>query len=184
MKRKIIGIIIITTIIASTATSMALAGNENALNKAGGVIWDFIHANRDRIEELETNCELLEEKCLEYETHMEELEDRIEELEGSSSGASGLGEPDYDSGWVSMPRTKSFEHGLGTTELFVYVIGKGGSISGIHQWGYGGITDLGLQKGLYWRTSSSNHVTLYRYRSDSAWNQVRVLIWKIPIPEP
>ena len=174
MKTKILGTIIVAALIASTATSTAFAGKENALTKASGVIWEFVRGNRERIE-------ALEEKCEEYETQMTELEARLEELEQQQPGTSGLGEPDFDSDWIKISTGyTNINHNLGTSDLLVYVIGRGGSF-GTHQWSYGGrwspFHDGHL--GLYWSTSP-DRIKLYRYPNDQNWEEVRVVIWRLP----
>jgi hypothetical protein len=78
--------------------------------------------------------------------------------------------PAYDSGWVPMPAVpeQTFVHGLGTTEVFVYVIGRDPEVS-IHQLLYGDY--------LRWYLTD-NEITVDRDYGQ-LWEEVRIQIWKI-----
>lgn len=102
----------------------------------------------------------------------------------------GLGPPDYDSGWRSIPVGQELylTHNLNTTELFVYFIGRqvwdGNDV--MHQHCFGGDT-VHLEpseRGAFWNAPTNKTIQLYRGGSDTSdffhWDYVRVLIWKIP----
>jgi len=73
-------------------------------------------------------------------TTISELQSRVEILEDQSLPEGFVNAPAYDSGWVStigktMPMI--FEHGLGTTNVLVYVVAKTSDWTGIHQRRFG-----------------------------------------------
>ena len=82
--------------------------------------------------------------------------------------------PAYDSGWVKMPTSPeiTFEHRLGTTEVFVYVIGRNPT-QNVHQIRYGDF--------LYWYNLTDTEITVDRM-SEPWWEEVRIQIWKISQP--
>jgi hypothetical protein len=91
-----------------------------------------------------------------------------------SSIPSSLGSPDYDSDWRPTNRgyTTIIEHGLGTSDLFIYVVGNSQVYpDAIHHRYYG--------QGLKWKATST-HIWLEREASDTNWDKVRVYIWIIP----
>jgi len=88
MKRKIIGIILITIIVASTRIALSSAGGDcDPLDE----IWVYIRNNRERIKDLE-------ERCVSYEMTIAELETRIDELELLPPGTQGPPGPEGDQG--------------------------------------------------------------------------------------
>jgi len=109
--------------------------------------------------------------------------------------------PEYDSGWVQINRSQTitFTHNLGTTEVFVYVVGRcvtinpmsGQSIDrGMHQTNYGGgIWDFAeparWQTGLCWYNLNNATIAVCRMGADdlsiqpAEWTYVRIMIWKI-----
>lgn len=101
------------------------------------------------------------------------------------------GAPDYDSGWVSMPdRFLSLTHNLGTKELFVYFIGRN-SLGVIHQFSYGEDWFYDYQTSMEWKQTgatwdinSDNEILVTRSWDDANWDEVRVLLWKLPEPTP
>ena len=96
--------------------------------------------------------------------------------------------PDYDSGWVELGYGWIyFEHSLGTTNIFVYVLGSDeGPEVDSHQIYYGvnSITISGVktENGLLWSTDGT-YVKLMRAPDDEYWNYARILIWELP-PRP
>jgi hypothetical protein len=84
-----------------------------------------------------------------------------------------LPSPAYDSGWtlISGSVWHNFTHGLNTTELVVYMLGKDqqGDIYQIGQYG----------SSEYWRIASSNEILAMR-DPNAAVFLVRVFAWKIP----
>ena len=99
---------------------------------------------------------------------------------GPQGPPGGLMNPDYDSGW--REHASVLDHYLGTTDIFVYVIGKmqNGQVHqmryGLDTWFYDGRNNI---EGIYWYSDIN---TLYIDAQGGAWNQVRVLIWKLPPP--
>jgi len=100
--------------------------------------------------------------------------------------STGLGAPNYDSGWVALNIYHNFfTHNLGTTNAFVYIQGKyyDGTI---HQVYYGGeyIGDIpyGERLGVWWSVFTTTSLLIYREPNDTDWYYARVMIWKIPEP--
>ena len=107
-------------------------------------------------------------------------------------GPVGILNPDYDSGWVTTDGriVVEFNHNLGTSDIFVYVLakwyrdwpGSGGPM--VHQFYYGGDSygDPEQTQGFYWDCYTENpnmiQVSQYGGRAD----ELRVLIWKLPEP--
>ncbi len=104
--------------------------------------------------------------------------------------------PAFDSGWVDNWTANggtgldliNITHGLNTTDVFVYVIGKWeeGNDTYIHQFAYGGLAG-GIISGLgvFW-VLTENEIWVFRF-PDSAtdlfpWVEVRIMIWQIPEP--
>lgn len=116
----------------------------------------------------------------------------VQGLQGETGppGPAGILSPDYDSGWelVDGRIVVEFEHNLGTSDVFVYVLakwyrdweGSGGPM--VHQFFYGGDTylDTGQTQGFYWDCYTENpnmiQVSQYGGRAD----ELRVLIWRLP----
>ena len=99
-------------------------------------------------------------------------------------GPPGLLSPDYNSGWSTMnpSSTVSFPHNLQTTDLFVYVIGRNSEMW-THQYYYGGDenSNPGTEyQGIKWYAFDANTIILSRSGTDSYYEQVRVLAWKLP----
>lgn len=101
-----------------------------------------------------------------------------------ATGPPGFGTPDYDSGWSNIAAGEQLTlfHDLGTTEVYVYVIGK--TEAGlIHQLDYGWIHGGGVEYnkfGLAWYGLDTEVIKAWRAAQDENWVQVRVMIWKIP----
>jgi hypothetical protein len=92
--------------------------------------------------------------------------------------------PDYDSGWISTGTgSNTITHNLGTTDIFVYVIGKWGDKVNQYHFGqdiYFDAEDYVYESGLYWETTGINTISLRRGPTDIDWASARVLIWKLP----
>jgi len=150
--------------------------------------------------ELLRRIELLEANMTEMKTTIIELNATIVYLNDTR----GLGPPDYDSGWFSIAAGTSvcLTHNLGTTDLLVYVIGKNAE-GNIHLFGYGGDAFGSLidnpprpecHQGLYWRGLTTTRIYIDRLlqdqsgagsgapRGDVAWDNARVMLWKIQEP--
>jgi len=107
-------------------------------------------------------------------------------------GPAGILNPDYDSGWAATNGriVVEFNHSLGTSDIFVYVLSKwyrdwpdsGGPM--VHQFYYGGDSygDPQQTQGFNWDCYTENpnmiQVSQYGGRAD----ELRVLIWRLPEP--
>jgi hypothetical protein len=104
----------------------------------------------------------------------------------------GLGAPDYDSGWRDLPLIGGLHltHNLNTTDVVVYLIGKyySNDIAVVHQWDYGGSSSTGDVEGhgAFWTELCNTTIAIYRGRTDTSnhirWEYARVMIWKVPQP--
>ena len=85
--------------------------------------------------------------------------------------------PAYDSGWVNASYSPwmVFEHGLNTTELFVYIV-RNDSNWGINQ-------HYGIHY-VDWLLLSENEIIVVvdDYTIEPKYDYIRVMIWKIPEP--
>jgi hypothetical protein len=109
---------------------------------------------------------------------------------GPQGPPGGLGAPDYDSGWFphASIRPLDITHNLGTKDVFVYMFGKN-SNSETHQFRYGAdhvLEDTGWEEstilrgyGAWWNTKDENTLRVFREESDTWWEEIRVLIWRI-----
>jgi len=92
--------------------------------------------------------------------------------------------PDFDTGWENFTRgqERSFQHWLNSTDLLVYMMGRiPGASPYIHSMFFGSVHDYGW-KGCFWHDLSSAEISVTRNPSDDYWEQVRIMIWKIPQP--
>jgi hypothetical protein len=110
--------------------------------------------------------------------------------------STGLGAPDYDSGWVSIGagQTRQFVHNLGSLELLVYVVGQTYETysyvdSPLCQILYGGNNFIypggeEYHNGFWWYAVNENRIDVRNFGVQCAGNphHVRVIIWKIPQP--
>ena len=106
------------------------------------------------------------------------------------------GSPSYDSGWVAMKRgeARTLVHNLGgNRDDYVVILDyKANNGNGINQRYYGG-KDFGTHPppgasvhdrvGAYWRSLSTNSITIYRRGEDIYADWVRVRIWVDPHPD-
>lgn len=98
--------------------------------------------------------------------------------------ATKLGKPDYDSDWISINKgdTATLYHNLTTTNVLVYIVGKYSDYSTpyIHQKDYGS-TVSGLNRyGAVWHDLTETSIKVDRESTDSNWQYIRVMIWKVP----
>ena len=104
-------------------------------------------------------------------------------------GPTGILNPDYDSGWTALSGriVVQFNHNLGTSDVFVYVLakwyrnwtGSGGPM--VHQFYYGG-DSYGTPEqtqGFYWDSYTQNP-NMIRVSCWERTDEIRVLIWKLP----
>jgi hypothetical protein len=128
---------------------------------------------------LTTRITTLEATVAQQQSTMANLETELAVLNTTK-----LGKPDYDSGWTAIAQgtNKHFNHGLGTTDILVYVIGKNGG-SGINQLFYGlDYNSYDAVQGLCWWNLDTNGIDVIRGINDATYAQVRVMLWKIPQP--
>jgi hypothetical protein len=95
-------------------------------------------------------------------------------------GPRGFGTPDYDSGWTNIQagQTLTFTHSLGTTDVYVYLVGK--DAAGLmHQLDYGWDTAGVLHYGAAWLGLDATSIKVNRAGNDGNWIQVRVMMWII-----
>jgi len=137
----------------------------------------------------ETRINTLNATLVEQQSRIADLETQLIIL-----NATKLGKPDYDSGWVTVNAGNylTLTHNLNTTEVFVYVVGRLGPpddhiIHQLHYGGYGyylydgtGHVYASRYEGLKWTGLTNTTIGLVRSSGDTDWQQVRVLIWKIP----
>jgi hypothetical protein len=105
-------------------------------------------------------------------------------------GPAGLGDPDYDSCWVPINPGQTKTLILGDKyelSAFVYVLGKYGDASAdepevIHQIFLGGECNGDESAGITWSISDNDIITVSRLPDDTAWEKVRVMVWKLPKP--
>lgn len=105
------------------------------------------------------------------------LESRVETLEEQPLPQGFVTAPAYDSGWINVTKGTSIdlEHGLGTTELFVYVLQK---------YPIGLINQIGVNEpgehGVQWWSYSTVLRLIRGVSTTDASDSIRVMIWKIP----
>jgi len=115
-----------------------------------------------------------------------QLQQRTNELETQLIilNATKLGTPGYDSGWVYSPSGQDwhhvFTHDLDTTNVLVYLIGLDSETGSIHQHWYGGQNSGAWWGGVWWSDLTTTTITVWKYRDDTEWDYVRVIMWKIP----
>jgi len=126
-----------------------------------------------RITALETEVAQLKENML--------TESKVVDLiEASAQTAKA----DYDSGWIDPPPLTEpyfIEHNLGTIEYTVYIWGAywSGNVWVYHQHD---LSDTLARTGLVWESSEGgeNMLKITRHPNDQHWEQIRILIYKIP----
>jgi len=140
-------------------------------------LWDAISDIADRVTVLEGITLPVDELW----DAINGLVPRVTALESSSP----FSHPDYDSGWVSITLGYTdLYHYLGTTDVYVYILGRNGAYT--HQIAYGSDwvrnSDTSLSSyGVYWKCYP-NRLQITRWMDDIEWQEVRVLIWKLPAP--
>jgi len=105
--------------------------------------------------------------------------------EQGPQGPPGFGAPNYDSGWmVFEPRIQLLDHGLGTMELIVYMVGKVEVATepfyAVHQTHLGSEHDGDDTLGAGWVLVDENSILVSRGGEDTMWEDFRVYIWVIP----
>ena len=135
----------------------------------------------DSVFALGTQMFFMQEDLVNAYARITQLEQRVDEFSALIAylnetvallNSTTLGAPDYDSGWVSIPgySVTRFTHGLGTTNVCVYVARND--------------TTYGINDGQHeinWSHLSNNDVWITsRYLNGT--HEIRVMIWKIPQP--
>lgn len=97
-----------------------------------------------------------------------------------------MSKPAFDSNWTYIAQDQEivFDHGLNTTQVFVYMIGKTNQSASpyIHQIDYGGEINFGYVTGVQWYDLTNMSIRVHRGILDTNWDQVRIYMWKIPEP--
>ena len=168
MKKQLL--VILSVAVASFLIGTMFSTNYLASGKPPSV-WDAIN-------ELQAKVNSLTNTVTEQQTQISELQTQVDIL-----NATKLGTPDYDSGWtpIAQGELTTFVHGLGTTEVIVYAIGRQVGYNNqydIHQRDYGGNLDAGV----YWNWLTENSIEVVRKSNDGTWSEVRVMLWKIAEP--
>lgn len=132
---------------------------------------------------------------------MSSLEEQLSQLEASAAEpVIGFNTPDYDSGWIEIEPDSyvNLNHNLGTTNLFVYLVGgyKANEYD-THQIAIGGdvyyipfydaadsLRFLERHDGIFWRTNGVNTIRVSRLSENINynWPRFRVLLWMLPEP--
>ncbi len=99
-----------------------------------------------------------------------------------------MSKPAYDSGWTNISQGDhvQFSHLLNTTNVLVYMLGRTNKSASpyIHQIDYGGELNVFLEAGAWWQDLTEASISVYRRPDDTNWDQVRICMWKIPVPDP
>jgi len=190
--------IILTAIIVVSIMigSFVIAAPPTNGNSALSDLWNRIFGIEEDVEDLQNQLFLM--------AMIDDLEDRIEDLEDDSGtgtqgppgptgptgpagpeGTNWLQNPEYDSGWVSAGTGSTIiPHLLGTQELFVYILGRYDSLTHQVRFGTDKFEFEGDFKewGMSWQTIDDDTLNIYVQLDEYAWEEVRVLIWKLPPP--
>lgn len=127
---------------------------------------------------------------------VQDLQSQIDEIEltpgptgpigpqGPQGPPGGFDAPDYDSGWISIAAGDGVEvrHELGTSNVFVYLVGRITPGGALHQYGYGEdrYVDSGIKnKGVYWFSLTTFNIWIVRGAQDTFWEQFRLRLWII-----
>ena len=81
----------------------------------------------------------------------------------NQEGSGFVNAPAFDSGWVApIINGETFiEHGLGTTEVLVFITGNDTELNSIHQFRYGGdLTRAPHYIGVAWFNMNNTHISL------------------------
>ena len=95
-----------------------------------------------------------------------------------------MSKPAYDSGWqyIAQDAYITLDHKLNTTDALVYMIGRVNQSASpyINQIDYGGEINYNWHTGAYWYDLTSTSIRIHRRVDDTNWDQVRIMMWKIP----
>lgn len=150
---------------------------------------DFISDLFARVDALEVENEEQENYIRSTREYAMSHSHKFSDLTGEPVSPVGiLNEPAFDSGWLSIEvgEIMDIEHGLGTTEILVYMVGRN-RLNHVHQKDYGSDDwrisngDL-MRNGASWAAREENFIEVHRLQEDGLWEEVRVLIWKLPPP--
>jgi hypothetical protein len=188
MEKKTRNLVILATIIIASLLlgSMIIPAQPGGGDSLFDELLERLMGVEDEVEELSDDVLVLE-TSLDLLDRIHELELRIAVLETSDCEESnGFSEPGYDSDWqtISAGSSEFITHNLGTTELFVYLVGKDNDVT-VHQ-DYLGM-ELWFEEGphlhgIQWATNGENEVVVSRLSDDNTWDEFRILIWELPPP--
>ena len=136
-----------------------------------------------RIDSLNSTLLAMQSNCTNLMTTLMALNQTVEDLESEiiAMNATGLGKPNYDSGWVSTILVdKEITHNLNTTNVIVYMIGKATLYGEIHQKDYGGWMGNINWYGAYWYGLTTTDIVIHRHGNDGDWVYARIFMWIIP----
>jgi hypothetical protein len=179
----LVSLILVSTLFASSV--MAATSNGTPFKE----LWDAILGIQTDAATLQAQVDSLQDTVDSQADVIADLQAQVDALSG---GSTGLATPDYDSGWVPFAISGTgigyfyAYHGLNTRELIVYVYGRYSESGDWHQFNLNSYWD-GLQRqpyGAYWYCSSADRIVVIKNPADYIWQQVRVLIWKIPEAVP
>jgi len=106
-------------------------------------------------------------------------------VQGPAGPAGVFGEPDYDTGWIEIPKGEYKNLELDTVAIydidnaFVYVVGKSKEEGFIHHINYGGAEISGQLQGIWWLISTDT-IRVHRRARDTYFHEIRVRIWQLP----
>jgi len=178
--------------------SIASGGSSSPWDK----VWTAVSELQTRVDgindTLTSRIENLEAQIADLQTDTATLQSQITEMNACLKFVEGYVEtmltgyvnpPAYDSGWVKIDAGQviTLTHNLGTTNLFVYMIGRAGGVGhSIHQSYYGGGRNGDNALGCILKGGTTTTISVERRLGDGSynprWEYVRVMIWRILEP--
>jgi len=200
MIRKELLIILITFCLTATLFSIIPVGSQGVreydpwydMNDDGIIdLWDVYHMNMkygtegtpinktDLFLQLLAKIDQLNVTVIEQQSIINNLSNAVTYLNETLvflNSTKGLGPPDYDSGWTSIPWGQwiPYQHGLNTTNLLVYIIGKDSNQHFMHQYNN--------HLAIAWEIHQSPNEIFVSRTVEVAYDSFRIFLWKIPQP--
>lgn len=189
-RKRTIGLLLIVGLLTVGFASVYAGGG--AQGKPFNEIWKAIFGVQDDIADLEARIKVLEQAGGQQgpEGPPGPAGEQGPKGDPGDTGPAGLGKPDYDSGWFDLAKGQSTSFKIGEKyqlSAFVYVLGKSGDASAgvpevIHQIFLGGEYVGDESAGLKWSLTDDDFIEIRRFPDDTVWEQVRVIVWKLPLP--